>query len=66
MRVCIYKRTVLERDLATEGEREREEGKRVTTRESGYRSAHTPLSSLSAMIHSICNETCTFPYSHFV
>ena len=24
MRVCIYKRTVLERDLATEGERERE------------------------------------------
>ena len=72
MRVCIYKRTVLERerDLATEGERERErereEGKRVTTRESGYRPAHTPLSSLSAMIHSICNETCTFPYSHFV
>ena len=68
MRVCIYKRTVLERDLATKGEREREreEGKRVTTRESGYRSTHTPLSSLSAMIHSICNETCTFPYSHFV
>ena len=68
MRVCIYKRTVLERDLATEWEREREreEGKRVTTRESGYRPAHTPLSSLSAMIHSICNETCTFPYSHFV
>ena len=28
MRVCIYKRTVLERDLATEGERERERERR--------------------------------------
>ena len=69
MRVCIYKRTVLEREILQQREREREREKKereVTTRESGYRPAHTPLSSLSAMIHSICNETCTFPYSHFV
>ncbi len=32
MRVCIYKRTVLERDLATEGEREREKKERGSQR----------------------------------